>query len=300
MTTKKSLTELTNEVLNSRMSAAKKAQALVKLGVTPYEAMVLARTFIPTTTPRTPRVAFSYTFGVEMETVNCDRTDFMSTARANGLQVFNQVFYNHNDMNLFKLVPDSSLSGHMPAECVSPALNSNARGFGSLKACCKTLRDIHATVNRTCGLHVHIGAKDLSEQEYCNVFLNYKMMETAIDSFMAPSRRESNSRWCRSLNGYSLENCHTRESVLRTLCGDRYHKVNPCSWGRHKTIEFRQHAGTINYKKVEAWVKFLGKLVGWSKSNRLTESITRIEDIPFLTQQEKNYFCGRRAALQGC
>ena len=45
----------------------------------------------------------------------------------------------------------------------------------------------------------------------------------------------------------------------------------------HKTIEFRQHQGSTNFTKISHWVKFLGKLVEWSRSNRLTERIDRIE-----------------------
>ena len=43
----------------------------------------------------------------------------------------------------------------------------------------------------------------------------------------------------------------------------------------------------------------MGKLVEFSKTNRLTENIDRIEDIPFLTQTEKNYFIARRGEFEG-
>ena len=281
------------------MSASKKREAIVKLGVTPYEANCIVRTWMPTSTPRTRRVEFTYTFGVEIECVGCGFNAFRNAATRNGLQVFDQFYYNHRDMPVYKLTTDSCISGSQAAECVTPALNSNG-GFESLKASCKSLREIGATANSSCGLHVHIGAADLTDQEYCNVFVNYMMLENAIESFLAPSRRGSSSRWCKSLRNheFSVLSAHTKEGMKRALCADRYHRVNANAYTAHKTIEFRQHQGTTNYTKIEKWVRFLGKLVEYSKTNRLTFRIDRIEDIPFLTAAEKSYFCNRRAEFE--
>ena len=298
MNTKKSLAEQTNEILKARMSTNKKAEALVKLGITPYEAMVLAKSFIPVT-PRRPQAprqqVFTYTFGVEIECINCQTSSFFAAARRNNLDVFDQVFYNHRDMPQYKLTTDSSISGTNPAECVTPPLRSTD-GFESLKSCCKTLSDIGARANSSCGLHVHIGARGLSDQEYCNVFVNYMRLETAIESFLAPSRRGLNSRWCQSLRKHenAVLTAYSKDSMCNVFEG-RYYRVNAKSYRAHNTIEFRQHQGSTNFTKISNWVKFLGKLVEYSKTNRLTENIDRIEDIPFLTESEKAWFCNRRA-----
>lgn len=299
MNTKKTLTEQTNEILKSRMSANKKAQALVKLGVTPYEAMILAKSSLTTADLRNPR-AFTYTFGVEIECVGCRYNEFFTAARNNGLEVMTQVYYNHNDIPQYKLTTDSSISGQNAAECVTPALNGNASGFESLKNCCKSLREIGATANSSCGLHVHIGAASLTDEEYCNVFVNYMRLETAIESFLAPSRRGLYARWCKSLrtNENAVLAATTKVGMCNALHCDRYHRVNANAYSAHKTIEFRQHQGTTNYTKIEHWVKFLGKLVEWSRDNRLNENIDRIEDIPFLADAEKTFFCNRRAEFE--
>ncbi len=291
----KSFAENINEILNSTMTLADKAQTLVKMGVTPYEAMCLAEASMRHHMGAQP---FTFTFGVEMETCDCNRAAFYREARANGLAVYDSYHYNHQDMNLFKLVPDGSLSGSNTAECVTPALDGDHNGYKALEACCNALTAIGAGVNRSCGLHVHIGAAELTEQEYCNVFYNYQQMETAIDSFMAPSRRGNSSQWCRTLADHDLSYCTTRNQVYHALDRDRYHKVNPCSYDRHKTIEFRQHQGSINYAKIRAWIEFLGKLVEWSKKNRLTHRVTSIDEIPFLNDGEKAYFKNRATALQ--
>ena len=286
-----------------RISCNKKAQMLVQIGVTPYEAMFLAKSSLPKTT-RTPRIRFAYTFGVEMETYNCSPSAFLRAASEHGIEAIDHTgCYGgcHVDIKQFKLVPDGSLSGYNTAECVTPALDGNTKGFEALKACCTALKHVGAKVNKSCGLHVHIGARSLSDRDFCNVFVNYMMLETAIESFMAPSRRGANARWCYSLRNHEqgILNATTKSEIRQALQYDRYHRVNAEAYDRHQTIEFRQHQGTINYAKVANWVKFLGKLVEYSKNNRLTERIDRIEDIPFLTKAEKKYFCGRRASFEG-
>ena len=294
----KTLTEQVNEILKSKASCLKKAEAIVKLGVTPFEAMCLAKSSMPAPAPRVHR--FAYTFGVEIETINCRYVEFFDAARRNGLDVFDQVYYNHRDIPQYKLTTDASINGNNPAECVSPALNGNPNGFKSLKACCKALAEIGARANASCGLHVHIGARDLTDEAYCNVFVNYMRLETAIESFLAPSRRGANARWCASLrnHGDRLVNAGTKEDVRRALDFDRYHRVNAEAYGAHQTIEFRQHQGSTNFTKIEHWVKFLGKLVEWSRTNRLLSNIDRIEDIPFLSESDKRYFIGRRSEFE--
>lgn len=301
MNTNKTLNQQVNEIKNARMSANKKAEALVKLGVTPYEAMIIAHASMPAPTPRAPR--FTYTFGVEIETVNCNPADFLRAAREYGFDCIDHTsVYNgcHTDIRQFKLVPDGSLTGYDTAECVTPALDGNNKGFESLEKCCKALGRVGATTNRSCGLHVHIGAANLSNEAFCNVFVNYMRLETAIETFMAPSRRGANARWCYSLRNRQrrVEGATTKEDMRQALNYDRYHRVNAEAYNRHQTIEFRQHQGTTNFTKIKAWVKFLGKLVEWSRSNRLAENVDRIEDIPFLTQSEKTYFCRRRAEFE--
>ena len=298
MNTNKTLAQQVNEIKNARMSAVKKAIALVKLGLTKDEAEWIAKASMPAPAPRAPR--FAFTFGVEIECVGCRFHEFRSAAQNNGLSVYDQFYYNHHDMPMYKLTTDSSVRGENPAECVTPALNGNPNGFRSLEACCKSLAEIGASANRSCGLHVHIGAANLSDREYCNVFVNYMRLESAIESFLAPSRRGRYAQWCASLRNYEdrVLNASTKAEMRTALHGDRYHRVNPCAYDAHKTIEFRQHQGSTNFAKISAWVKFLGKLVKYSKTDRLAENIDRIEDIPFLTQAEKRFFIRRRAEFE--
>ena len=196
----------------------------------------------------------------------------------------------------FKFVSDSSISRTQgqegePIECVSPVLDNND-GFGKLKKCCESLNAAGAYVNRSTGLHVHIGAQNLNGEQYVNVFKNYQKLENVIDSFMAPSRR--NSRWAKSLWRFDFSDCYSPEGVELRM-HDRYFKVNPESYSRHNTIEFRQHQGSTDFTKIKNWVNFCAKLVQWSMSNVFESEVTSIDEIPFLTKTEKNFFKRRQS-----
>ena len=158
----------------------------------------------------------------------------------------------------------TSIRGENPIECVSPVLTGKA-GMKSLETCCKALNDAGAQVNKSTGLHVHIGAANLSDEAYINVFENYQKLEKVIDTFMAKSRRANNSQWCRTLQGKNFDLCMTKHDVFSVMNGNRYFKVNACSYSRHNTIEFRQHQGSTDFEKISNWVNFCAKLVAWSK-----------------------------------
>ena len=79
--------------------------------------------------------------------------------------------------------------------------------------------------------------------------------------------------------------------------GNRYFKVNACSYSRHRTIEFRQHQGSTDFEKISNWVNFCAKLVAWSKKNVLSSEASSIDEIPFLTAKEKSFFKSRAEVL---
>ena len=292
----KSLNEMINEVVKSNMSRRAKVDALIKLGIQANEVSFV----LPAVQHTAGSKAFKYTFGVEIETVGLNHANFFEAARIRGLEVMNHMHAYagcHVDVPSFKLVPDGSVMGLNAAECVTPALDGTAKGFDALKACCNSLVENGAGVNGSCGLHVHIGAANLTDEAYINVFKNYKMLENVIDSFLAPSRR--NSRWCKSIRNYDFGRCTTKADVLNEMNDDRYHKVNPCSYGRQQTIEFRQHQGSVNFTKIKMWVTFCAKLVAYSTKNVIEGTINTIDEIPFLTAKEKAFFEGRKAAVNG-
>ena len=246
----------------------------------------------------------SYTFGVEMECKTSLRHEALLIAfqAANITSHDDYEHYNHRDsIRSYKIMRDGSVNDtdtHYGNEVVSPVLNN----FDTLKEVCKVLNssEVNATVDKQCGLHVHVGAKELSDSQYISVFVNYAYLEAAIDKWMAPSRRANEAFYARTLKDHitALLRCENRDDVKNALYSSgyntsRYHKVNPESYNRHETIEFRQHQGTTNFTKIKNWVNFCKKLVEFSKTTRLDHEIAEIAEIPFLTATEKAFFTRR-------
>lgn len=288
VTNKSDLRVEIENIKNSNASRAKKYEALVKLGISANEA-----NYVLGQLPTRERIAF--TFGVEIECYNLPYSIGVAFLRSQGLTAEAQS-YNHRDSRtLFKLTSDSSLNGNDTAECVTPILGGK-KGFGSLKKCCTALNNAGARVNRSTGLHVHIGVKNMTDAQYVNTFKNYQFLERLIDTFMAQSRRGNNSHWCASIRRFYFGSSTSKHDISRIM-PSRYYKVNPCAWYAHRTIEFRQHGGTTDFDKISNWVNFCGKLVCWSKDNVLNREITDINDVPFLNSEEKAFFANRIAAL---
>lgn len=286
----KSLKEEIRDIKNGKGSKTMKKEALIKLGLRKHEIDIVLADLI-----KQKRESFKFTFGVEIECLVTARI-MRECAERNNMP-FQYEGYNHTDNNhYYKFVSDSSIRGENPIECVSPVLTGKD-GMKSLENCCKALNEANAQVNISTGLHVHIGAQNLSDEAYVNVFKNYQKLECVIDTFMANSRRANNSQWCKSIQNMDFSTCISKADVCITMNGNRYYKVNSCSYSRHRTIEFRQHQGSTDFEKISNWVNFCAKLVLWSRKNVLESEITSIDNIPFLTKKEKTFFKQRAEIL---
>lgn len=278
------LDQALEEIRKSDKPVSEKKEMCIKLGIRRQDVEILEFTgFFNTKTP--------LTFGVEIE-CNVFRNRIYDAT--NDRFHFFYEGYNHTDhRDYFKFVTDGSVTGDSPIECVTPILDDNTDGFSQLENCCKVLNDAGAYVNRSCGLHVHVGVSTFKGEQIVNIYKNYQKLESLIDKFMAPSRRGNDCRWGKSIQGYDFSRCHSADDLKNLLHNDRYHKVNPMAFYRHQTVEFRQHQGSVSYEKISMWVRFCCKLVEWSKDHVLDSTITNVYDIPFLNTDEKEFFSGR-------
>lgn len=282
-------------IATGRGSYTQKLEDLVyMLGLPTQEAIRVLDMYKPVRTPKTPK---DVTFGVEIECYNIDRYALMTAVRANGIQIQAEG-YNHRDNDsYYKIVNDGSLCGDNTAEIVSPILKGS-EGKKSLKTVCKALEEIGAKVNKSCGLHIHLDAKNMTIKHWRNLIINYARLENIIDGFMAKSRRGNNNCFCRSVSlmprlEATVLHCDSIDEIARYFA-TRYMKINVEAYARHKTVEFRQHGGTVEFAKIEKWLSFLQKLLAFSKNNTV-ENCATIDDIPFLTATEKAYFKARTA-----
>lgn len=108
----------------------------------------------------------------------------------------------------------------------------------------KTLRDMGARVNKSCGLHVHLDQRNVENPAvtYANLVRSLNLLTTVI----APSRRH---------NQYCGRNRDSRFDVARN--GGRYKMINATAYYKYKTIEIRMFGGTLEEEKIINWVETL-------------------------------------------
>ena len=211
---------------------------------------------------------FNKEFGVEFEAYNVDRAVLRQKLIAAGIRCESEN-YNHTTRGHWKIVNDGSLTGNQTFELVSPILKGEA-GLIEVMKVCAVLNKCGAKVNKTCGTHVHLNAREFSLEQWKRIYINYGRLEKVIDGFMAESRRADNNRYCKGfINVQNFENqiknAQSLQKIENLLLNSRYWKVNPQSYSRHNTCEFRQHAGTTDFVKISSWIRFLSNLVDYSE-----------------------------------
>ena len=213
---------------------------------------------------------FDRTFGIELEIVHSNKTKLRKAIISRGIACSIEG-YNHITRRHWKIVTDASVHGGY--ELVSPVLKGT-EGLNEVKLVCEALEEVGATVNKTCGFHAHFGTDDFKEaiKVWRNLYINYATLESDIDAFMPPSRR--NNIYCKTLkvNNWKekMQSAQTLVDLERVITGrNRYFKLNSQSYWRHGTVEFRQHSGTVEFDKIKNWLMFCARLIDLSKKEKL-------------------------------
>lgn len=187
-------------------------------------------------------------------------------------------------------------------ELVSPIL-SGEDGFNQIKESVKFIKGIGGKINNHCGLHVHIGAEDLSTKRIYDIVKRYHENEHYIDSFMAMSRRKNNNLYCKStydsfdyqfLSGEFDPDKFINVSDLVRHQGSRYCKVNLHAYRLHGTIEFRQHGSTLSSKRIIMWVRFLQEFVKYTTADNVQDLGW---DKLFYSDEVRKYYTQKRDGL---
>jgi hypothetical protein len=160
----------------------------------------------------------------------------------------------------WKAERDSSIQpgpGHVAAEIVSPVLKG-ADGLRQLKAVCDWLNSVGARVNRSTGLHVHVGfdGRDLvALRRLVSLVANF---EKALYAATGTRSREQ-GHYCRGIqqDHHFVTAFRAAHAARPGLCSDRYHVLNLANllgYGK-PTVEFRVFAGTTNAVKAIGYVR---------------------------------------------
>jgi hypothetical protein len=218
------------------------------------------------------------TFGAEFEILSPLSREALGrrVTELTGLPVFS-FFGQAPTASHWKIVNDGSVrgTGH-PLELVSPVLKG-AEGVEQIRKVATALRAIGCTVNSTTGFHVHVGAPTRRIDFFKDLLKLYGRFEEAIDQTMPAARRSNGATYCKSvklINHAAIDSAATIPELTRALqrssgaAGTRYHKVNLDSFAKHGTVEFRQHAGTVDADKAINWITVCLRLVAAANAGK--------------------------------
>lgn len=113
---------------------------------------------------------------------------------------------------------------------------------------CAVLNKVGAKVNTSCGMHVHLDMRNRNKEAAYNNLVTAQPILFAMN----PKSR-SQSTFCK-INKSKVFNVNSPDG--------RYNGINAQAYTKHKTLEIRIHAGTVNETKIINWVKLLLAVVG--------------------------------------
>lgn len=172
---------------------------------------------------------------------------------------------------------------------------------------CIALNNSNATINPTCGLHIHLDARDFSYYDIRNLIKIYSVIEPALFMMVPESRRTS--KYCKPCGNKYLDviNKNTFDDLKLKLIDDiydepssegrfdkygsdsRYDAMNLHSWFYRGTIESRLFNGSIDSNDILSWSFIWASIMEFSlngkqinKSKPLDNLLSIINNQPIL------------------
>ena len=155
------------------------------------------------------------------------------------------------------------------------------------------LRLAGATVNNSCGLHIHVGIGTFTTAQMRRLAKIYARYEPALERLLPRSRRgrssegyaKSNFLGIRDLTGTvgddlgahfaRLDGVMTKEGVREIANPNgKYSKMNLGPYfdpRKGDTVEFRAHSGTLNFAKIDGWASVLVAMVKMAQERTTIE-----------------------------
>jgi hypothetical protein len=170
------------------------------------------------------------------------------------------------------IVHDGSIDGNNPFEINTAPANGDMY-LKQVNEICSNLKSLSGEANKSCGLHVHVDARDFNFYDIRKLVFLYSKIEDSLFQLVPVSRR--NSRFCKPCakeyvrdleslsspkanSGKIIENVYGSKVVLSDVSRDKYHDaryraLNVHSWVYRGTIECRLFEGTVNYTDIANW-----------------------------------------------
>lgn len=261
------------------------------------------------------------TFGVEIEYVNMDRRIVAEkVALALGVQHIHVLPYHGrvcetcnaqvSGYTEWKVERDGSV--YTGGEVISPILQGED-GFAQIKKVMKAIKEAGGGVSRSCGLHVHLGVRDMTKEQRAELVGRWYANETMIKHFVSRSRWTN--AYCKTV--VPAEVTRWQQLILAGRDPDRTQvnrtsSLNITPFPKAGTYEVRLHQGSLNAKKISAWVKFLIAFVDFTAAEKELENEsgemfgvldTLVKPLDtkqnLFTEADKEYLKARAVALTG-
>jgi len=164
-----------------------------------------------------------------------------------------------------------SASSQYSAEVVSPILGYD--DMADLQEIVRQLRKAGAIANKSCGIHVHVGAENHTPQSLKNLICLTAQKEDIL--YKALQIDTQRLHYCKKVNQELVDVVTRRKPrTLEALAdlwfagsdygrGNRYHEsryaglnLHPLLSGRRKAIEFRLFNGTTHAGEVKSYIQF--------------------------------------------
>lgn len=191
------------------------------------------------------------TFGIEIETAapaSLTRTDNLQIgAYRHGIQVpYLPAGWKAERDGSIEITPDQ-----MKCEIVSPVLKG-AAGLAEAIAAVRTLEAKGHKVNKSCGVHIHIGwDRNLPASDLARLITIVAYAEKGLYAITGTKSRERGI-YCGGVRRYG-----DAAAAKQVLDGVRYHALNltNLATGRQNTVEFRVFSGSTSATKIAGWVQ---------------------------------------------
>jgi hypothetical protein len=256
------------QIANARRSEAGRLAALQRFNVPTIQNLNNPSSFLPIN---------QRTFGVEIEFKTAPKfVVAQKIADALGIPHIHSFGYHsticetcntriptHEIYSQWKLERDGSVTENRGrqeygGEVVSPILSLDADGASQIAKVTKAIKDAGGTINRRCGLHIHIAVGDFNNLERANIVRLWEFQEKVIERFVSKSR--INNHYCARVSASRVRQTVNalEQGTSITSFNSKMQSLNVLPYETpKKTFEVRLHQGTLSATKINTWVSLL-------------------------------------------
>ena len=219
-------------------------------------------------------------YGVEIEFLGITReaaaeivADFFGTGFFYEGGELNERDIADKDRRIWRVVRDASIDAYSDeeqCELVTPILVYD--DLVTLVAVVERIKAAGGNVNHSCGLHIHVDAREFTPQAVVNLVTLIGSREQLL--YKALGIPKDRMRYCKRINDDLVESIRSRkpesmeelrkdwyqESPYEVMAGKyhstRYHGLNLHAMFTKGTVEFRLFNSTLEAKEIKAYVQF--------------------------------------------